>query len=253
MGPRRRSTHALPSGQATASVDALCPFGGVETLVTWVTTGQPISRTHPSNLVLGLAVLVAVLLVGNVLCGWVCPFGAVQDMLSWVGRQTHIPQLRVPAGWDKALRWGRVVVLALVIYASVSTAKLWFADYDPYATLFGLRWLIEPDASMMAVSLGILALTLLGSLVVDRFWFRYLCRPGRSVLGSQPLQPRPDPPGSWSCRWGDRAWPRRSTHPADREPAHGDGERRQDALRDVCWHDEVPSSGVDDDKPTPPV
>ncbi len=164
-----------PIGGETASVDALCPFGGVETLVTWVTTGHFISKTHPSNLILGLAVLAATLLVGNVFCGWICPFGAVQDALSWLKRKAHLPEVTLPAAWDKALRWGRFVVLAIVIYASVSTAKLWFAGYDPYVTLFGLGWLFEFNASTMWVSLTLLAIVLGGSLVIDRFWCRYLC------------------------------------------------------------------------------
>jgi len=163
------------SGSESPSVDAMCPFGGVETLVTWITTGHFISKTHPSNLVLGLAVLVAVVLVGNVFCGWICPFGAIQDALTWVRKKARLPQLTVPAGWDKALRWGRFVVLAVVIYFSVSTAKLWFSDYDPYVTLFGLRWLFAFNASTMWISIAILAVILGGSLVVDRFWCRYLC------------------------------------------------------------------------------
>jgi NapH/MauN family ferredoxin-type protein len=167
--------HQTSTAGETASVDALCPFGGVETLVTWITTGHFVSKTHPSNLILGLAVLVAVVLVGNVFCGWICPFGAVQDALSWVRRKARLPQLTVPPGWDKGLRWGRFVTLAVVIYFSVSTAKLWFADYDPYVTLFGLRWLFEFNASTMWVSLTILGVILLGSLLVDRFWCRYLC------------------------------------------------------------------------------
>ena len=40
------------SGQ-TASIDALCPFGAVETLWRFITTGQFVPKTHPSNLILG--------------------------------------------------------------------------------------------------------------------------------------------------------------------------------------------------------
>jgi len=167
--------HQLASSQESASVDALCPFGGVETLITWINTGHFISKIHESNLILGLAVLVATVLAGNVFCGWICPFGAVQDALSWLRRRARLPQLIIPARWDRILRWGRFVVLGVVLYFSVSTAKLWFADFDPYVTLFGLRWLFEFNLSTMWISLALLAVILGGSLVVDRFWCRYLC------------------------------------------------------------------------------
>ena len=39
---------------ALGSIDALCPMGGLETLWTWISTGRFVSKTHPSNLVLGL-------------------------------------------------------------------------------------------------------------------------------------------------------------------------------------------------------
>ncbi len=87
--------HQLEMATGAASVDALCPFGAVETLLTWVTTGNFVTKIHPSNLVLGLGLLVATLLVGNAFCGWICPFGAVQDALTWVRRRLHLP-----SRWD---------------------------------------------------------------------------------------------------------------------------------------------------------
>lgn len=166
--------HQVEGGGKAASVDALCPFGAVETLITWLTTGSLISKTHPSNLVLGLAVLVATVLVGNVFCGWLCPFGAVQDAISWVRDKLRIKPLAVPPAVDQALRYGRFAVLAVVLYFSVTTARLWFADYDPYVQLFGLHWLFGWNDGLW-VGLGIVAAVLAGSVLVDRLWCRYLC------------------------------------------------------------------------------
>jgi NapH/MauN family ferredoxin-type protein len=156
------------------SVDALCPFGAVETLVTLLTTGQFISKTHPSNIVLGIAVLAATLLVGNVFCGWICPWGAIQDGLSWVRNKLRLKAWQPPAALDKWLRYGRFVVLGIVVYFSVTTAKLWFADYDPYVGLFGLHWLFNLGEAS-AVGLAIVGLVIVGSVVIDRMWCRYLC------------------------------------------------------------------------------
>lgn len=167
--------HQVEQNSGAASVDALCPFGAMETLITWLTTGALITKIHPSNLVLGLAVLVATLLVGNAFCGWICPFGAVQDALTWVRGRLHLPALSVPRGLDRVLRWGRFVVLAVILYLSYTTAALWFADYDPYVALFGLHWLFEPDNPTIWVSLSILAVVLAASLLVERAWCRYLC------------------------------------------------------------------------------
>ncbi len=177
--------HGTQSAAGTPSVDALCPFGAVETFWTRMTTGSFISKIHASNLVVGLGLLLSVLVAGNAFCGWVCPFGAVQDALTWLRRRLHLPVVSVSAGVDRWLRYGRFVVLAVVLVASATTLKLWFADFDPYVQFFGLHWLFEPDPAAMWVGWAILAVVLGLSVVVERAWCRYLCPLGGvlSVLG----------------------------------------------------------------------
>ena len=202
--------HQVEQNSGAASVDALCPFGAMETLITWLTTGTLITKIHPSNLVLGLAVLVATLLVGNAFCGWICPFGAVQDALTWVRRKLRLPAITVPRGLDRALRWGRFVVLAVILSFSYVTASLWFADYDPYVALFGLHWLFEPDTPALWIGLSILAVVVVGSVLVERAWCRYLCPLGGvlSVLSRfSLLRIRRAPTTCTDCSLCDKACP----------------------------------------------
>jgi NapH/MauN family ferredoxin-type protein len=167
--------HQTESTTGTPSVDALCPFGALETMWTWVTTGSFISKLHPSNIAVGVGLLAAVLIAGNAFCGWICPFGAIQDALHWLKKKLHIPTVTVPPRLDRVLRYGRFVVLGIVLVASATTLKLWFADYDPYVTLFGLSWAFEPDLSTMWPALAILVAILGVSMLVERAWCRYLC------------------------------------------------------------------------------
>jgi len=131
--------------------------------------------------VLGLGLLVGTLLVGNAFCGWICPFGAIQDALSWVRRRLHLPTVTVPARLDALLRWGRFAVLGVVVFMSYTTARLWFAGYDRYVTLFGLHWLFGAESADFWIALVVLALVVAGSLVIDRFWCRYLCPLGAAL------------------------------------------------------------------------
>lgn len=197
------------TGEGRPSVDALCPMGAVETLLTFLTTGGMISKIHQSNLVLGAAIVIATLLVGNAFCGWVCPFGALQDGIAWLRRKLHLPTLAVPHTLDRVLRWGRFVVLALVMWMSFTTAKLWFFDYDPYVTLFGLHWLYEFTPAMWP-ALAILGIVVVGAFLVERAFCRYLCPLGAvfAILNRfSILRIRRAPATCTDCKLCDKACP----------------------------------------------
>ena len=167
---------------AVPSIDALCPFGGVETFWQFVSSGgQYVPKTHLSNLVLGAGLLIGVLLAGGAFCGWVCPFGAVKDLLTWIRTKLRIREIRVPDRLDRVLRLGRFIVLALILFKTITTIKLWFADWDPYRTLFGLGWLFEFDLALNWLAYSVVLVVLLASLFVERAWCRYACPLGGTI------------------------------------------------------------------------
>ncbi len=136
--------HNVVTTEHLASIDAYCPFGGFATLWRWLSSGGLfVQKTHQSNLVLLLGLIAGVILAGGAFCGWICPFGAFQDLLNWIRKKLHLPEIKVPARLDRVLGYGRYLTLALILYATISTVKLWFADYDPYRTIFGLGWIFE--------------------------------------------------------------------------------------------------------------
>jgi len=166
------------SAEHLPSVDALCPFGGVETLWTLVRTGRLVQMTHPSNLVLAVGLLLGALLAGATFCGWVCPFGAFHDLLSWISRKVRLPQLTVPRRLDSLLTYGRYVTLIGIPAMTVATASLWFAGYDPYRTIFSLGWIFEFDLQAHWPAYLVALLVVVAGLFIPRFWCRYLCPQG---------------------------------------------------------------------------
>jgi polyferredoxin len=69
------------SSNITASPEAYCPFGGLETFYKYITSGGTyVPHTHLSNLVLAAAVLITALLLRSGFCGWICPLGFIQDI-----------------------------------------------------------------------------------------------------------------------------------------------------------------------------
>lgn len=173
--------HFASEDGTTASIDALCPFGGIETLWQALSTGQYVPKTHQSNVILLVALVLGTLVAGGVFCGWVCPFGAVQDFLTWVRRKLHLPEIQVPARLDSILRYGRYLVLGLILYQTIVMVKLWFADFDPYRTLFGLSWLFEFNPAVEGTAYVITVVVLVLSLFVERAWCRYACPLGGAI------------------------------------------------------------------------
>jgi polyferredoxin len=131
--------------------------------------------------VLLAGLIIGTLVAGGAFCGWVCPFGFIQDVLASLRRRLHLPELVVPDRLDRVLRYGRFVTLALILYQTISTVKLWFADYDPYRTLFGLDWLFEPNVltswPAYLITLGVLFVTFF----VERGFCRYACPLGGAI------------------------------------------------------------------------
>lgn len=162
-----------------ASLHSLCPFGGVVTIYTLLTTGRFVQKIHQSSIVLLGIVGVSSILVGNAFCGWLCPLGSIQEWIGKLGRKLFKKRYNnvVPAKVDRVLRLFKYVVLIWIVYVTAVTAKLIFADYDPYHALFNF-W----SGEVLWQAFLVLGLTLAGSLIIERPWCRYACPLG-AMLG----------------------------------------------------------------------
>lgn len=164
---------------ASASLHAVCPFGGVETLYTFLTSGLYVQKIHESSLVLMGVSFILAILFGPVFCGWVCPLGTVQEWVGKLGRKFFKRRYNqfVPTKLDKVLRYARYGILVWVLYVTAQSGSLLFQDYDPYFALFNF-WSTE----VAPTALLVLGVTLLLSVFVERPWCKYAC-PYGAVLG----------------------------------------------------------------------
>ena len=164
---------------SSASLHAICPFGGVVTFWQFITTGTFIQKIHSSSLVLMSAALLLALFFGPVICSWVCPLGTIQEWIGKLGRRLFKKRYNhvIPAKLDKVLRFTRYILMVMVIVNTAISGKLMFQNIDPYYALFNF-WTNE-------VAIGayiILGVTLLLSLVMERPWCKYAC-PYGAFLG----------------------------------------------------------------------
>jgi len=164
---------------SSASLHAVCPFGGIVSIYQYVTAGTYVHKIRESAFILMYIVFALALFVGPAFCGWVCPLGSFQEWLGKLGRKISPKKFNkfIPARTDRYLRYLRYGVLIWVVYVTATSATLFFADYDPYYALFNF-WTGEVAIS----GLIILGMVILTSLFLERPFCKYAC-PYGAILG----------------------------------------------------------------------
>lgn len=177
--------HITLGGGESPSIHALCPFGGLESLYQIFTTGSFISKIFAGTLVLfGVTVLLAILFRRS-FCGLLCPFGAIQEFFAKIGQKIFKKRLIMPAKIDRPLRYLKYLVLLITVFYAWKTAGLWMSPYDPWSAYAHLPEGLGSVWGESAVGLILLVITLIGSLLYDRFFCKYLCPMGAlyGILG----------------------------------------------------------------------
>lgn len=157
---------------SSASLHALCPFGGVVTIYKYLTVGTFVQKIHESAFILMILGFLLALILGPVFCGWVCPLGSFQEWIAKIGKKIFKRRYNhfIPARADRYLRYLRYLIAAWVIFMTARSATLVFANVDPYFALFNF-W-----SSEVAIGgLIVLGVTILLSLFVERPWCKYAC------------------------------------------------------------------------------
>jgi len=147
--------------QGIPSIDALCPFGGLETLFKYLAGGEFIKKIEPGNIVLFGGVVVIAIVLSRFFCGWFCAFGALQAVFGWLGKKIFRRHFTVPPRVDRYLRWIKYPVLAAIVYFTWKTGELVIRPYDPLAAFGHLSAGLSAVWAEFAVGLVLLVATLL--------------------------------------------------------------------------------------------
>lgn len=174
--------HLLPGEAASGgSFDAFCPFGAIESLWRYATTGETLQTTSLLNFTILGGVLAVSLVAGRAFCGWLCPVGAAQEFLArlarrWSGEKRHrrgkrgaarLP-VHLSGGGERLLRLAKYLLLAAILLASLTALLPPLHALCPARAFFGLQ---------LGTGLlwSVLVTFVLTSLLVERAWCKYLC------------------------------------------------------------------------------
>ena len=163
----------LIPGETAADPEAYCPMGGLQAFATYLAQNSLPCSMSSLQVMMGLALVAAVVLFSKLFCGFLCPLGTVQDIIKRLRVKFRIKSIKIANGSaiDKILRIIKYALLFLIFYMTVEESELFCKNLDPYyAVATGFQG--EITLWMSIVSICVLVI---GSLVVDMFWCRYLC------------------------------------------------------------------------------
>ena len=175
------TAHQLfPETGKWAGVDALCPFGGLETLYSLLTGEGFLQRTAASALILLAGMVVMAVIYRRSFCGTICPLGTLQGIFGWAGRKLFGRRFRVPRRIDAVARYLKYAVLVVFAVWTWLAAELVLRAYDPWAAYAHLT--SAEIFTTFLVGFVVLVVSLVGSLLYERFFCKYLC-PAGALLG----------------------------------------------------------------------
>lgn len=162
----------IPSENA-ADPEKYCPLGGLQALATFLANNSLPCSMSSVQVMMGIALVAAVVLFSKLFCAFICPVGTVQDLMGKLRRALHIKGIRIKNGSvaDKFLRIFKYALVFWIFYMTVGASELFCKNLDPYyAVATGFKGEIT-----LWMSITTIVLTVLGSFLIDMFWCRYLC------------------------------------------------------------------------------
>ena len=165
-------TGLVPS-ETAADPEAYCPMGGLQALATYLANNSLPCSMSSLQVMMGIALVAAVVLFSKLFCAYICPLGTVQDLISKARNAMHVKSIKVRNGSvaDKVLRIIKYALVFWIFYMTVNASELFCKNLDPYyAVATGFKGEITLWMSIVSISVVVL-----GSFLIDMFWCRYLC------------------------------------------------------------------------------
>ena len=170
--------HQLLGGGKEPSIHALCPYGGLESLYVLIFGGTFIDKIFSGTMIILVITIIMALIFRRSFCGLICPFGALQEFFGIIGKKVFGKRFIIPERVDKPLRYLKYIVFLLTLVLAWKTAGLWVNPYDPWAAYGHMSAGMESLIEEYSIALIILIVTIVGSLLYDRFFCKYLCPMG---------------------------------------------------------------------------
>lgn len=153
-------------------------FAAMKTIYTAIIGGTFTLAGYAGQWILVVAMLLIAAIMGRFFCGFLCSFGSIGDFFWFLGKKLKLRRPTISQKTDRILKSVKFVLLGgIILLGWTLGASLLSGTANPW-TVFGMyaTWKGWTDLSGL-VSIGALLLLviLVGSMLIERFFCRYLC------------------------------------------------------------------------------
>jgi uncharacterized protein with FMN-binding domain len=153
-------------------------FSAMKTILTALIGGTFSVAANAGQLILVISMLLITAIMGRFFCGFLCSFGSMGDLFWYLGKKLKLHRWQVPPKVDRVLKSLKYILLAgIILLGWVLGISLLSGTANPW-TIFGMYSTVSGWADLSAlISIGALLLLLIiaGSMLIERFFCRYLC------------------------------------------------------------------------------
>jgi len=156
-------------------------FNSLKAVFLFLVHGQGTFAAAVPNLIVLVAATAVTAVAGRFFCGWMCAFGSMGDFLYRIPRLGKKNPRRYLTGADAALKWVKYVLLAAIVVLVWGFQLVSLPSGTNPWDLFGMLVSFGSLPSLATLASGwvpaavILLAIMLASVLVERFFCRYLC------------------------------------------------------------------------------
>ncbi len=154
----------------TPDFEAYCPVGGIQAFGSYLINNSLTCSMTSTQIVMGLATMLAVFLFSKLFCSFICPIGTISEWLGKLGDKLKI-RITIKGILDKVLRSLKYILLYITFYYTFDSSELFCKKFDPY---YAITTGFSTDVVVLWASIAIF-LVILGSVFIRLFWCKYLC------------------------------------------------------------------------------
>ncbi|WP_055070104.1 4Fe-4S binding protein [Clostridium massiliamazoniense] len=149
-------------------------FAQIGNVVSSLVTGKANKELILINILLGIILIGLSIVFGRFFCGWMCSFGAMNDLFYYISKKLFKFNFVISERIDNILKWLKYLILLFIIICFWILGMSFANELNPWKSFAEIAK-FPPSKQMLTVGLIFLVIIIIGSMLIERFFCRYLC------------------------------------------------------------------------------